>query len=60
MFLEIGVPKMVATEAAILGTTIFKEKLSLAATLYYLSALNKNLQCLRILQIILIILLKNE
>ena len=41
------------------GTTIFKEHLSLAATLYYLSVLNQNLYCLRILQIIVKILLKN-
>ena len=42
------------------GTTIFKEHLSLAATLYYLGALNQYLlRILRILQIILLILLKN-
>ena len=41
------------------GTAIFKEHLSLAATLYYLSVLNQNLYCLRILQIIVKILLKN-
>ena len=40
------------------GTAIFKEHLLLAATVYYLSILNQNLQCLRILQIILLILLK--
>ena len=42
------------------GTTIFKEHLSLAATLYYLGVLNQYLlRILRILQIILLILLKN-
>ena len=40
------------------GAAIFKEYLSLAATVYYLSDLNQNLWCLRILQIILLILLK--
>ena len=40
------------------GAAIFKEYLSLAATVCYLSDLNQNLWCLRILQIILLILLK--
>ena len=42
------------------GTAIFKEHLSLAATVYYLSVLNKNLQRSSILQIILLILLKTR
>ena len=40
------------------GTAIFREHLPLAATVYYLSILSQNLQCSRILRIILLILLK--
>ena len=59
MFLKIGVPKMLATETAIFRKSCFERTpLTFHLSLYYLSLLNQNLQCLRILQIILLILLK--
>ena len=42
MFRKIGIPKMLATQTAIFRNS-FKEHLSLAATVYYLSVLNQNL-----------------
>ena len=59
MLFKIGVPKMLATETAIFKKNYFERTpLTGCNCILLKSALNQNIQCLRILQIILLILLK--
>ena len=59
MFLEIGVPKMLSKETSIFRNNYFQRTPLTGCYSILLSVLNQNLYCLRILQIIVKILLKN-